>query len=202
MTDAALDLVTGYGWIVLFAATYFSCLCVPVPSSFVMLAGGAFASTGDLAMVEVLLAPFLGAVLGDNTGFLLGKHAGKRLTKLRESRLGQRALAYLTGKGSIAVFLSTWLFSPLGPYVNFVAGGTGMAWRRFLIADTLGEATWVGIYVGLGFLFVEYISLIADVLGSILGLLTAALIAGFLFREIWKVARNNGKKTKTDASDS
>ncbi len=202
MTNTALELVTGYGWIVLFAATYFSCLCVPVPSSFVMLAGGAFASTGDLALVEVLLAPFAGAVLGDNTGFFLGRYAGARVTKLRKSKLGQRAFAYLGRKGSIAVYFSTWLFSPLGPYVNFVAGGTAMPWKRFLIADTLGEATWVAIYVGLGFLFVEHISLIADALGSILGLLTALVVASFLFREIWTVARRNARATRADVSNN
>ena len=79
MTDVALELVTGYGWIILFLATFFSCLCVPVPSSFVMLAGGAFASTGDLGVSEVVLAAFAGAVLGDNTGFWLGRQAVDRV---------------------------------------------------------------------------------------------------------------------------
>ena len=26
-------------------------------------------------------------------------------------------------------FLSRWLFSPLGPYVNFLGGATGLPWR-------------------------------------------------------------------------
>ena len=107
MTDVALELVTGYGWIILFLATFFSCLCVPVPSSFVMLAGGAFASTGDLGVSEVVLAAFAGAVLGDNTGFWLGRLAGERFTRLRESQIGVRAGEYLRRRGAIAVHLFT-----------------------------------------------------------------------------------------------
>ena len=201
MTEAALELIAGYGWAVLLAATFLSCLFLPVPSSFLMLAGGAFASTGDLVLAEVLLAPFAGAVLGDNTGFLLGRFAGSRFTGVRDSKLGKRAQNYLSNKGSIAVYLSTWLFSPLGPYVNFVAGGTAMSWRRFVVADSFGEATWVMIYVGLGYIFVGQIALIADALGSVLGLLTALVVAGFLLKEIVKVARKGAGQNRKNTPD-
>jgi membrane-associated protein len=191
MTEVALDLVTGWGWVVLFFATFLSCLAVPVPASFVMLAGGAFASTGDLDLAEVVLAPFVGAILGDNLGFWIGRRAGQRLTKLRHSAPGQRAAQYLLRRGTVAVYLSRWLFSPLGPYVNFLAGGAALPWRRFILADIAGEATWVGLYVALGYAFVGQISLIADALQDALGLLTALAVTALLAAELWRVSHRS-----------
>ena len=190
MTELALDGGTSWGWVVLFLATFLSCLALPVPSSFLMLAGGAFASSGDLSLSEVLIAPFVGAVLGDALGFWIGQRAGRHLTDLRTSTLGQRAEIFLENRGAMAVFLSRWLFSPLGPYVNFLAGGTVLSYRRFLVPDLTGEAVWVTLYVTLGYMFVGQIAQIADGLGDALGMLSALAVTALLARELFRAARN------------
>ncbi|NNL18467.1 MAG: DedA family protein, partial [Boseongicola sp.] len=73
MTETILDLMTRYGVFILFVVTFLSCLCVPIPSSLMMLAGGSFAATGDLNTVATVVAAFSGAVAGDNTGYLLAR---------------------------------------------------------------------------------------------------------------------------------
>lgn len=185
MTEIAFGLVASYGIVLIMAATYLSCLGLPVPTSFVMLAGGAFVASGDLAFVPVLAAALAGAVLGDQTGYYLGRIGGTALTD-RLERSPTRAVVFARARrivdrwGSVGVFFSTWLVSPLGPYVNLLAGATRMGWPRFTVWDTIGEAIWVGAYVGLGYAFAGRIAQLADLLGNSIAFLTAAVVTVLL----------------------
>jgi membrane protein DedA with SNARE-associated domain len=77
----------------------------------------------------------------------------------------------------MGVFLSRWLVSPLGPWVNLIAGATGMSALRFTLSGAAGEAVWVGLYVGLGFLFAANIGALSYVLGNAVAAVTAAAVA-------------------------
>jgi membrane-associated protein len=187
MTAWVLGLVPTYGLWLIFATTFLSCLALPFPASIVMLAAGGFAAAGDLVLAEVFLAAALGGIAGDQLGF----HAGRRFGKPFLARLGadpgrERLLArahdLMERQGSGAVFFSRWLVSPLGPWVNLVAGSTGFAWRRFSILSVTGEGVWAGLYVGAGYVFAGNIQAASDTLGSALGLIAGAgavLILGY-----------------------
>jgi membrane protein DedA with SNARE-associated domain len=88
-----------------------------------------------------------------------------------------QAEAAVDRRGALAVFLSRWLFSPLGPYVNLLAGGAGMGWPRFTAMSAAGEAVWVTVYVGLGFAFAGQLAAVAGLLSDSVGLLTSGLLA-------------------------
>jgi len=81
MTELFLSLVIQYGVIILFVTTFLSCIALPVPASLVMLAGGGFAANGDLSLAGVLGAAYLGAVLGDQAGFRIGRSGAVWLEK-------------------------------------------------------------------------------------------------------------------------
>ena len=128
MTDYLLELVADWGVWALAVTTFLSCLALPVPSSMMMLASGAFVASGDLALNSVVVAALLGAVLGDQVGYGVGR-AGFSAAEtwlmrnpLRATVL-TRAQDTMQRRGAAAVFLSRWLFSVLGPYVNLIAGG-------------------------------------------------------------------------------
>lgn len=147
-----------------------------------MLAGGAFVASGDLDGGTALAGAWLGAVLGDQTGFAFGRRFGpylERFARRRPSRqrLYTQATDTLRKKGEIGVFFSTWLFAPLGPWVNMVAGATGLTWMRFALWDAAGEAIWVCGYIALGYSFAGQLTLVSDLASSISGFLVAALIA-------------------------
>lgn len=57
---------------VLALVSFLSCLALPVPASVVMLAAGALASAGDLALAPVALGALAGAVPGDQAGIFWG----------------------------------------------------------------------------------------------------------------------------------
>ena len=182
MTETFFGLVTQYGVYVIFVSAFLSCLALPIPTSLMMLTGGAFVASGDLSFWAVGLAAYVGAVLGDQTGFFIGRTGGSALVD-RLSRSPARAAvlararALVDQRGGMGVFLSTWAVAPLGPWVNFVAGATKLSWRRFTLADVLGETVWVTVYVGLGFIFMDQVSTVAEIMGDVIGLLVSLVVA-------------------------
>lgn len=181
MTETFNLYLADYGVALLFFITFFSCLAVPVPSSLVMLTAGAFVATGDMQATSVIAGALFGAIAGDTVGYLIGGRARERLYRFmsghpKRSKLLGKAEGVLQKRGMIGVFLSRWLFSPLGPYVNFTAGATAMHWMPFVIAGALGEVTWVSIYVGLGYSFADNLTMAADLASNALGVLAAASV--------------------------
>ena len=190
MTEAFFALVSAYGAIAVFASAFLSCLALPIPTAFFMLA-----AAGDLALWLVALAAYAGAILGDQTGFLIGRAGGARLSAFVTRRPGRaeifaRARSLVDRRGGVGVFLSTWLFAPLGPWVNFASGVAGLGWRRFTLWDAAGEAIWVTFYVGLGYLFADRIAELASVLSDASGLLVAGLATAILGYALLRAARN------------
>jgi membrane-associated protein len=182
MTDFILTLAADYGVPLLFSVTFLSCLALPVPSSLLMLASGGFAAAGDLSFGAVAAAAFCGAVIGDNLGYWIARRFGPRLTswlanRPRRAAMRDKSQAFMQKWGGSSVFFSCWLVAPLGPYVNYVSGLTGFSWPRFALWGMAGEVVWVGLYVGLGYLFADNITAISALLGSVSGFLVAFVVA-------------------------
>lgn len=181
MSDTLFQLVADYGVWLLACACFLSCLLVPIPTSFLMLAGGAFVAAGDLDLGNVLAGAWLGAVLGDQTGYQLGRRGAGVLARI-EKRWPNRgktiaqARDLVARRGALGVFFSTWLVAPLGPYVNFIAGASGLGWGRFTLWDAAGEAIWVAIYVGLGYSFADQLTLVASIASNASGFIAAAVV--------------------------
>lgn len=180
--DALFTVVANYGSTAVFAVTFLSCLAMPVPASLMMLTGGAFAASGDLVLTSVVVAAYAGAVAGDQTGYLIGRSCAgplERWAAARRSRafLLGRARASIEAWGGAGVFLSRWLVSPLGPYVNFASGAGRMHWIRFSVWGAAGEVVWVGLYVGLGYAFAESLPAIAEFAADFNGVIAGGVVA-------------------------
>ncbi|MGZ9812006.1 DedA family protein [Pseudoroseicyclus sp. H15] len=179
MTDWLLALVPSYGPPLVGLAIFVSCFAVPVPASLLLLAGGGFVAVGDIGLLPLVLWAWLGLALGDHGVYWLGRRGGAPLAE----RLGRRAAsvrkarALLAARGGPFLFLSRWLFSPLGPYVNFAAGASRMRWWSFLIWGTAGEAVWLAIYTSLGHAFAGELEEASDVVVNALVMIGAAVIA-------------------------
>lgn len=197
MTDLIFGLAANYGVPVVFVVTFLSCLALPVPSSLLMLSAGGFAATGDLSLPTVALAAFAGAVLGDNTGYWLARGFGTRLAAWLaghpdRATLLTRSAAMIDRRGGSAVFFSRWLVAPLGPYMNYFCGLTRFAWARFALWGIAGELVWVGLYVGLGYLFAGRITETASLIGNASGFVTALVVVlgfGWWLRRAFKKHR-------------
>jgi membrane-associated protein len=179
MTDWLLALVPTYGLWILAATTFFSCLALPFPASILMLTAGGFAAAGDLVLWQCFLGAAAGAIAGDQVGYWAGRGFGARLlARLRtdpaRDRLLAKADSFIERKGILAVYFSRWLVSPLGPYVNLIAGSARYGWGSFTLSGVAGEATWAGLYVGTGYSFAGNVEAASQALGSALGMIGGA----------------------------
>ncbi len=202
--DTLFIIVANYGSVALFAVTFLSCLAVPVPASLMMLTGGAFAASGDLVLTTACLSAYAGALVGDQTGYLIGRSCVgplERWAAVGRSRafLLGRARASIDEWGGLGVFLSRWFVSPLGPYVNFAGGAGRMRWARFTAWGAAGEAVWVGLYVGLGYAFAESLPAVAEFAADFNGVIAGGVVAVGLGMWIRGIQRRRGRAKKSES---
>ena len=192
MTETLLGLVPTYGvWLVLIALPL-SCLALPVPSSMLVMIAGGFAAAGDMVLWQVQLAAFAGFVMGDQLTFGIGRTGGSRLVGWAKQypRLATaftKAEELLERKGSMAVFLSRTILSPLGPYMGYLSGALEMRWATFTLAAILGAACWSLGYSYLGYIFATQIAQVASLISNALGLILMLVAVAAL---VWYLARS------------
>jgi membrane protein DedA with SNARE-associated domain len=88
----------------------------------------------------------------------------------------------------VAIFLSRWLITPLGPVINLTSGMSGYPWGRFLLLDIIGELIWVILYVFLGAVFSDRVEAFSQVLDdfawTVVGLIAAIALGWMLIRRL------------------
>jgi membrane protein DedA with SNARE-associated domain len=206
MIDVLISLIPDYGLFIIFGVVALACLAMPLPSSVLVLASGAFAASGDLVLWQVLGVAFTAFVIGDQLAFLIAGSFGPRLLawmreKPRLEPVLVKSETLLEEKGSVAVFLSHTILSPTCPYISYLCGAGGMNWPRFSVVATIGAAIWVMTYVALGFVFATQLEQVAAILSQFFGIIfAAAIVLGCLhwLRKSWrKQMREHQLKTKT-----
>jgi membrane protein DedA with SNARE-associated domain len=120
---------------------------VIVPGETLVILGGFYARVGDLWLPLVMVVVVVCAVAGDNVGYLIGKHYGRRFLEKHGRKVfvtPERLVAterYYDRHGGKTVFLGR--FIPVVRSVGFiVAGASGMPWRRFIVYDVAGATLW------------------------------------------------------------
>lgn len=155
-------LVASYGSAVLFVTLYFESFGAPLPGETALVASGVLAATGDLPISAVVAAAWLGAVLGDSTGYVIGRAGGRPLLMrfgpsmgLTPERFG-RVADQMRRHGFVLVLIARFVVV-LRQLNGLVAGVVQMPLQRFVTANALGAALWVGTW-GLGpYLFVTWL---------------------------------------------
>ena len=153
-------------------------LALPFPASIIMLAAGGFAAAGDLVLWQVVAAAVGGAVAGDQIGYSAGRYGGAALVdgiaaSPARGKVIAKACGVMQARGAIAVFLTRWLFSPLGPYVNVMSAAMRHSWAQFTLWGFAGEAVWCGLYVMMGRSFAGNLEAASTMLTSVLGFVAA-----------------------------
>lgn len=143
--------VHSYGSLAIFVVIYLEALGVPAPGESALIAVSALAAQGDIDLVQALVAAFLGAVLGDNTGYAIGRFGGRplilryaHLIKLTPDRFA-RLEALFRSKGFWIVMGARFVVI-LRQLNGLLAGSAAMPWPRFQLANALGAAAWVLVW--------------------------------------------------------
>jgi membrane protein DedA with SNARE-associated domain len=174
---------------------------VPAPGETVLIAASVYAGTGRLNIVAVGVIAFAAAILGDNTGYAIGRFGGRELAlrygryvMLTEERL-DKAEAFFNRHGGKIVTIARFI-EGLRQANGIIAGITGMRWLKFLLYNALGAALWVATWTSVGYLAGNHITTIYDAVGrySLYALGAAAVIVAAL------VIRHRRRRARTQTA--
>jgi membrane protein DedA with SNARE-associated domain len=158
--ETLLNLFARYGYAVVFFGVLLENAGVPVPGETALLAGAALARFGGLSLVWVIVTAIGGATLGDNLGFLIGRHGGRALAERHGWKIGLTARrlalfdAYFHRHGAKTVFIARFV-TGLRVFGAVLAGGSGLPWRKFLFYNATGAVAWASAVGAAGY-FLAY----------------------------------------------
>ena len=140
--------ITENGLPLLFLVIMIESAGVPLPGETALIAFGVLASQGHYSIEVVIIVAATAAIIGDNLGYwLIGRIGGQRLLH-RWKWLGRyadrvlpRATKIMDRHGGKTVFFGRFV-AVLRYTVAWVAGITGMEWRKFLLWNAIGGVVW------------------------------------------------------------
>jgi membrane-associated protein len=186
MREQLLAAVSQYGSPALFVVVMVASMGAPLPIALLLIVTGSLAEQGAMNIWTAIAVAGAGSVLGDLAGYAIGRWGGGALIN-RFARVlgGANRLEEIEGRArhraGLYIFLTRWLLSPLGPWVNLGSGIARYPWHRFLLWDILGEFFGVSLYISLGHIFSDRVMALDSVLGDLTWgvlALTFALLVG------------------------
>jgi len=182
MSEQLLAAVSQYGAPALFGIVAIAALGVPLPITLLLIVSGAMVSQGAMNLWWTIGAAGVGSILGDQAGYAIGRWGGGVAVSKLGRLLGKRSrLEAMEAKarvwGGPGIFLTRWLISALGPWINLASGTAGYPWHRFVFWDALGEFTGAVLYISLGRFFSDHVMALYAVLGDLTWAVAALLIA-------------------------
>jgi membrane-associated protein len=143
---------SGWAYLILLTFALLDAVLPVVPSEASVITAGVVAAHGDLSLPVVLSCAALGAFLGDNLGYLLGRRFGERAKRrFFHGPRGQRQVAWaerqLRERSGELILVGR--FIPGGRTAVALSAGTlRYPWRRFAGFDAVAAALWAS-YAGL-----------------------------------------------------
>ncbi|MGH2507733.1 MAG: DedA family protein, partial [Ktedonobacteraceae bacterium] len=145
----------GYPAVALFVMIESSGL--PFPGETMLLLASFYAAVdGKLQLPLVIICAALGAIIGDNIGYTVGRTGGHAFVQrfgrylfLKPAHLEQ-AERFFNKHGDKTVFFGRFI-AVLRAWAAFLAGLNGMRWVPFLLYNAAGGIVWAIIYGCLGF---------------------------------------------------
>ncbi|MGB5446975.1 MAG: LssY C-terminal domain-containing protein [Psychromonas sp.] len=187
----------GY-WIAFFAALFETTIGIGLilPGSTIILLLGTLAARGYLDVGDLVWFAILGAVIGDNINYYLGKKYGAKWLKdgfwiVKVGHI-ETAKKFMDAHGAKSIFLGRFVPS-VKEIVPLIAGSVKMNYRTFMIWNILGAVGWGFQWVFAGYIFGQSLNL-AELWLSRAGLFFAFLIIfiAILYGLKWLIL-NKGK---------
>ena len=181
---------SGWAYAIVFIFAFLDALVPIVASETAVITAGVVAASGDLSLALIIPAAALGAFLGDNAAYLIGRRFGDRATeRFFSGDKARRRIAWageqLDERGGELIVVGR--FIPGGrTAIALSAGMLAYPWRRFLLFDAAAAFGWalysalLGYYGGRAF---------EGFWGLMLALMTAFAVAGGIELTRWLLKR-------------
>lgn len=190
-----------YGYLAVFLGIFLEDFGLPVPGETLLVTAAALAGQHALNIWLLAGVAWLGAVLGDNVGFLIGHSGGHMLLIRYGNRVGitaerlARVERFVQHYGAPVIVIAR--FVVIARQLNGIAAGSlGMHWLRFLAFNCIGAALWVGFWSTLAYWLGKEIFTLIDRLRSFeplaigVAIAAALLLAAYVW---WRVRRQTGR---------
>ncbi len=126
------------------------------PGETVVVTGGNLAHQGELSLMAVILAGFVGAVIGDNAAYWLGRAGGERIHRFFRRVAGAHRVAaadqMVLQRGAVLVTAGRFL-PGIRLAINLSCGAGNMSWKKFATFNALGAFIWAAQVALLGYAF-------------------------------------------------
>ena len=141
------------------------------PGETVVIVGGVIAGQGEISLIVLIGIVWASAILGDTTSFFIGRRLGRGFVlrhgpkvKIDKARLEQ-VETYFDRHGGKTILIGRFigLVRALAP---FVAGSSGIGYRRFIPYSIIGCGIWATTFCVLGYVFYASFDRVADIAGK------------------------------------
>lgn len=185
------DLVRWGGYLLLFlivfaeTGLFFGFL---LPGDSLLITAGLIASQGQLDLFSVILTMIAAAILGDTTGYLIGKHVGTALFNRPNSIFFsrehlQKTQGFFERHGGKTVFFAR--FMPvIRSFATTVAGITQMSYSKFLFYSVSGASVWILFFTLLGYFLGTWLGEYHGIINLALAVAVALIIFGIFYQAL------------------
>jgi membrane protein DedA with SNARE-associated domain/rhodanese-related sulfurtransferase len=187
-----VELLTRWGVALVFLSVLLEQGGLPLPAAPVLVSAGALAEIGVLRPELVLLVAFVACFLADQAWFAIGRRHGRRVLatlcriSLSPDTCVRRTDDLITRHGPAVLLVAKFI-----PGVSAVAIPTaasmGLAWRRFLVFDTVGCLMWCVGYVAAGMIFSREVTRLLAMMDMVGGWSIVVVLALFALYIGWRL---------------
>jgi membrane protein DedA with SNARE-associated domain/rhodanese-related sulfurtransferase len=197
VTHTIIALIAEYGLLLVFVNVLVEQAGVPVPAVPTLVVAGALASNGKLPLAAVIAVALIACLISDLAWYWAGRHFGAtvmrtlcRISLSPDSCVKQSELRFQRWRGQILLIAK---FVPgLSTIAPPLVGAMKLRPYVFVWFDSLGSLLWIGVVVGLGYVFANQIDHVLMALasaGTVALEFLAALFVAYVMLKWWQRRR-------------
>lgn len=203
------ELIRWGGYVLLFAIVFaetglfFGFL---LPGDSLLITAGLVAASGKLGFWETNFTMMTAAILGDSTGYFIGKALGRKLFEREDSLIFrreylERTQAFYDKHGGKTIFFAR--FAPvIRSFATTVAGIAGMSYLRFIGFSISGAITWILSLTSLGYFLGSQFPELDTYINLIISATVGAIILSIIFKLVRaKIELRRAKSAKLPNAD-
>ncbi|MDJ0513438.1 MAG: DedA family protein [Methyloceanibacter sp.] len=148
----AQALLDRYGYAVVFGVIFLEGIGIPAPGESLVIAAAIEASRGALSIAVLFVVTVAAAILGNSTGYAIGRFGGSRL--LHRLPISADRLAHASQLfdryGGWFILVARFIDGPR-QLNGIIAGTLKMPWWEFSLWNVLGALLWVSVWGGMAY---------------------------------------------------
>jgi membrane protein DedA with SNARE-associated domain len=150
--EYVMPLIREHGVFAIGGITMIESMGIPAPGESAVIAAALYAATThEFGIVPLVASAAIGAIIGDNIGYVIGRRWGFGLIERYGGKIGLTKPRVKLGRylfqryGGRVVFFGRFV-AILRTFTALLAGAIHMDWKRFLLANALGGTFWASLY--------------------------------------------------------